>query len=147
MNEELQATNEELRTINDQLHLSSAELGQVNLHLRSILASLRAAVVVLDGELQVEIWSDKAQELWGLRSDEVLGQRFLDLDIGLPVDRLAGPIAAVLAHAASREVLLDSVNRRGRDIRCRIVCTPLGEDGSAEGVILLMEETREAAGA
>jgi len=142
MNEELQSTNEELRSMNDQMLQRSDELRHVNVHLHSILGSLRAAVVVLNAELVVEIWSDKAQELWGLRGDEVQGQPFLSLDIGLPIQNLAQPIRDCLdIGPAGSTVLLDGVNRRGRPIRCQVTCTRLGEGpGPADGVILLMEE-------
>jgi two-component system CheB/CheR fusion protein len=142
MNEELQSTNEELRSMNDQLQQRSDELRHVNVHLHAILGSLRAAVVVLNADLVVEIWSDKAQELWGLRGDEVQGEPFLSLDIGLPVERLAKPIRDCLDSGPNGTgILLDGVNRRGRRIRCQVSCTRLGEGpGPADGVILLMEE-------
>ena len=142
MNEELQSTNEELRSMNDQIQQRSDDFRHVNTHLHSILGSLRAAVVVLSSDLKVELWSDKAQELWGLRGDEVQGQLFLSLDIGLPVEGLAGPIRACLDSGPNgNAVLLDGVNRRGRPIRCQVTCTRLGEGpGPVEGVILLMEE-------
>ncbi len=147
MNEELQSTNEEQRSMNDQLQSRSEELDRANGYLRSILASLRAAVVVLDKNLKVEIWSGKAQELWGLRSEEVQGQAFFDLDIGLPVDRLRQPVLACLdSGPRGTELMLDSVNRRGRPVRCQVGCTRLGDGTGRAGVILLMEEVSEEAG-
>ena len=141
MNEELQSTNEELRSINDQLQGRSEELRHVNSHLHSILGSLRAAVVVLNPELAVEVWSDKAHDLWGLRSDEVHGQPFLKLDIGLPVAELEQPIHRCLdGGPEAAEKTLDGINRRGRAIRCRVTCTRLGDGAGPPGVILLMEE-------
>jgi two-component system, chemotaxis family, CheB/CheR fusion protein len=141
MNEELQSTNEELRTMNDQIQQRSEELRHVNTHLHSILGSLRSAVVVLNSQLAVEVWSDKAQELWGLRSDEVQGQSFLKLDIGLPVAELATPISRCLdSGPRGAELTVDGVNRRGRTIHCRITCTRLGDGDGPPGVILLMEE-------
>jgi len=140
MNEELQSTNEELRSMNDQIQQRSDELRHVNTHLHSILGSLRAAVVVLNPTLEVEVWSDKAQELWGLRADEVQGQPFLELDIGLPVDALRQPILACMnGGPRTAEVLLDGVNRRGRALRCQVTCTRLN-GGADDGLLLLMEE-------
>ena len=147
MNEELQSTNEEQRSMNDQLQTRSEELDRVNVYLRSILGSLRAAVVVLDKDLKVEIWSGKAQELWGLRGEEVLGQMFFDLDIGLPVDQLRQPVLSCLdSGPRGTELMLDSVNRRGRPVRCRVGCTRLGDGTGRAGVILLMEEVPEEPG-
>ncbi len=142
MNEELQSTNEELRSMNDQIQQQSDALRLVNTHLHSILGSLSAAVVVLNPELNVELWSDKAQELWGLRGDEVRGKPFLSLDIGLPVADLERPMRDCLdSGPRGNVILLDGVNRRGRPIHCQIACTRLGDGPGAAGVILLMEES------
>ena len=144
MNEELQSTNEELRAVNDQIYQSSEELDRVNTHLHSILSGLRSAIIVLNPRLEVEVWSDKAQELWGLRTDEVQGKPFFQLDIGLPVEQLRNPIRRCLdSGPGGTELTLDGVNRRGRPLRCQVVCTRLGEDGAPAGVILLMDEARE----
>ena len=85
---ELQATNEELETINEELRQRTLDLNEVNSFLESILVSLGAGVVVLDEELRVRAWNEQAAELWGLRPDEVQGQHFANLDIGLATDRL-----------------------------------------------------------
>jgi two-component system CheB/CheR fusion protein len=141
MNEELQSTNEELRTMNDQLEERSQDLRRANVYLHSILSGLRAAVVVLGRNLEVEVWSDKAQELWGVRPEEVQGQPFLSLDIGLPLERLREPILQCMnSGPRGTEVVLDGVNRRGRSFRCQVACTRLGDDKDAAGAILLMEE-------
>ncbi|HYX22760.1 MAG TPA: CheR family methyltransferase [Thermoanaerobaculia bacterium] len=141
MNEELQSTNEELRSMNDQIQVRSDELRLANTHLHAILGGLRSAVVVLGPNLEVEVWSDKAQELWGLRGEEVQGQPFLGLDIGLPVAALQEPMRQCLDGSPEGvEVRVDGVNRRGRAVRCRVTCTRLGDGSGPPGVILLMEE-------
>ena len=83
MNEELQATNEELETMNEELRARGSELDKTNMFLESILGSEPAAVVALDHDLRVMSWSRAAAELWGLRSDEVAGKSFFNLDFGL----------------------------------------------------------------
>lgn len=143
MNEELQSTNEELQTVNDELQRRSEELNQSNAFLESILTSLKGGVVVVDRELMIQIWNHKAEDLWGLRTDEALGQHFLNLDIGLPVQQLRQPIRACLIGdlSAPSELLLNAINRRGKSIQCRVTCTPLiGTQGQTQGAILLMEE-------
>jgi two-component system CheB/CheR fusion protein len=142
MNEEMQSTNEELQTTNDQLHQRSAELDSLNVFLNSILSSLRDAVVVVDRNLNVLIWSQMAEKLWGLRADEVKGHPLLNLDIGLPVGQLRAPIRACVTDETKRqEMTLDAVNRRGKAIKCRIALTPLnGPQGEHQGAILMMEE-------
>jgi len=144
MNEELQSTNEELRAMNDQLQQRSEELDQVNNYLETILTSLRSAVVVLDRSLHVRVWSEKAEDLWGLRSGEVKGQPFLDLDIGLPGRELRQPLRESLNGKGKREgeMEMEAINRRGKPVRCRVRCTPLHGKG-IEGIIVLMEELVE----
>ncbi len=145
MNEELQSTNEELQTINQELRLRGEELNQVNSFLESILTSLRAGVVVLDPSLHILIWNRRAEDLWGLRADEVYLRHLMSLDIGLPLEPLKQPMRAIIAgESESYEVLLDATNRRGRAIQCQVVCTPLISTGAqVQGVILLMEECKE----
>jgi len=76
-----------------------------------------------------------------LRGDEVVGQPFLSLDIGLPVEELREPIRQSLdGSPQGTETILDGVNRRGRPIRCRVTCTRLDNGPAAAGVIVLMEE-------
>jgi two-component system CheB/CheR fusion protein len=147
MNEELQSTNEELETLNDELHRRTAELNGANAYVGSILGSLRMAVAVLDRASDVRIWNGRAEELWGLRAEEVEGRAFQNLDIGLPVERLKAPIRACIEErSAAEELVLDAVNRRGRGIRCRVTCAPLTTaESEVLGAVVLMEEWREAA--
>jgi two-component system CheB/CheR fusion protein len=96
MNEELQSSNEELQTLNDELRLRTEQLNQANVFMQTILASLRASVVVVDLHLAIVIWNHSAEELWGIRADEAQGQAFPNLDIGLPVQHLVRPMQTVL---------------------------------------------------
>jgi two-component system CheB/CheR fusion protein len=141
MNEELQSANEELQTMNEELRQRSDELNQVNTFLESILGSFRGGVVVLDRDLTVMVWNHRAEDLWGLRPEEVREKHFLNLDIGLPVDQLRPVIRAALNGDGAPPVTVDAVNRRGKPIRCQVTCTPLaGSDHDVRGAILLMEE-------
>jgi two-component system CheB/CheR fusion protein len=143
MNEELQSTNEELQTINEEARERGDQLGELNSFLESILTSLRSAVAVVDRDLHVRKWSRRAEDLWGLRSDEVIQKNFLNLDIGLPVERLRAPIRSCLAGESEfLDLTLDATNRRGRGIQVRVTCTPLTSTPveSARGVILVIEE-------
>ena len=143
MNEELQSTNEELQTINDEVRERSDEVMELNSFLESILTSLRGAMVMLDRDLQIHKWNHRAEDMWGLRSEEVLNRNFLNLDIGLPVELLKGPVKACLTQEAEfLETVLDSTNRRGKRIRVKVMCTQLADPkgGDPAGVILVMEE-------
>jgi two-component system CheB/CheR fusion protein len=99
---------------------------------------------VVDRDLHIRKWSRRAEDMWGLRQDEVLHKNFLNLAIGLPVDRLKAPIRACLARESEfLEVTVEATNRRGRPVQVRVTCTPLGGVAEqARGVILLMEEAQ-----
>ena len=141
-NEELQSTNEELQTMNEEMRDSSDELNRVNSFLESILTSLRSGVIVLSPELHILIWNYKAEDMWGLRFDEVFSKHFMSLDIGLPVERLKQPFRAILnSDIQNHELTVNARNRRGKSIECQIILTPLVNSTSKiEGIILLMEE-------
>ena len=141
-NEELQSTNEELQTVNEELRTRSEELNHLNSFFESVLGSLSAGAVVVNQNLDVLMWNHRAEDLWGLRADEAQGKGLLNLDIGLPVQELRGVVRASLAGETGREeVVLDAVNRRGKKIKCRVICSPLVTPGKKrEGVILTMEE-------
>ncbi|HET6534436.1 MAG TPA: CheR family methyltransferase [Actinoplanes sp.] len=143
MNEELQSANDELQTMNDQLRISSARLDEANAFFETVLTSLDAGVAVVDMDLNVRMWNRRAEDLWGIRSAEVLGHHFLTLDIGLPFDGVRPVVRAALGPGAvAGEVSVDAVNRRGRPIVVRVACTPLrAVDGSAigEGAVIVME--------
>ncbi len=142
MNEELQSTNEELETINNEVRERSAEIGELNQFLQSILGSLQSAVVVLGTQMEVRAWNRQSEEMWGLRSDEVLGHHFLNLDIGFPVERLRTGIRNLLAGRSEHEhISQPAVNRRGRPIDCSVNMSCLVGDGAARGVILIMDAT------
>ncbi|MCC6382166.1 MAG: PAS domain-containing protein [Dehalococcoidia bacterium] len=154
INEELQSTNEELEQVNAGMEEQAGELNRANTFLESILSSIRAGVVVLSQNLEVQIWNAEAEDQWGLRREEVRGRYFLGLDIGLPAENLIQPIRDCLNAASNhveREVLVEATNRRGRSVQCRVRCTPLLEDDHrVAGVILLIDDnpvgsSREAA--
>ncbi|HET7694822.1 MAG TPA: CheR family methyltransferase [Vicinamibacterales bacterium] len=142
MNEELQSTNEELQTMNDELRTRGLELNTSNAFLESVLTSLRSAVVVLDRDLRVQAWNARAADLWGLRADEVTGDYFFGLDIGLPVQSLNGAVGEVLhGRAKDTTVVLPATSRKGRPLQCRVTISALADSNrETAGVILVMDE-------
>jgi two-component system, chemotaxis family, CheB/CheR fusion protein len=147
MNEELQSTNEELQTTNDEIRVRSEELNELNGFLESILTSLRAAVVVVDADLKVLVWNERAEDMWGLREEEARGKHILGLDVGLPIEQLKKPMRSVLTHGNGHESLkLEAINRRGRPIEVQVTTSPLRTRAKAvRGVILLIEDGSQGA--
>ncbi|HZU50081.1 MAG TPA: CheR family methyltransferase [Mycobacterium sp.] len=142
MNEELQSTNDELHTINDELRERSVELEDARTFLGSLINSIHFGMVVVDREMRVVVWNRGCAELWGLRSDEAIGNVLTDFDIGLPMDDVRPLIgnAFVDPHNPGQSVV-DAINRRGRPIRVRVTCmgfqSPL--EDVVNGAVLLME--------
>jgi two-component system CheB/CheR fusion protein len=115
------------------------EVNELNHFLEAILTSLRGGVVVVDSDRHILVWNPHATDLWGVREDEVLGTDLLTIDIGLPVDELAAPLARVLSgQSESEELTVDSVTRRGRAAQSRVTITSLHQT-RARGAILVME--------
>jgi two-component system, chemotaxis family, CheB/CheR fusion protein len=142
MNEEMQSTNEELQTINDELGQRTTELNQLNAFLESIWAGLGGAVAVLDPDLRVLVWNRGSEDLWGLRQEEVQGQHFLNLDIGLPVDQVRPALRASMSgQNGTQTIMVEATNRRGKPVQVRVSCSPLvGDHDDIHGVILVVEE-------
>ena len=133
--------------MNEELRGRSEELNQVNAFLESVFLSVRAGVVVLDRELNVLVWNARAEDLWGLRYDEVEGTNFLALDIGLPVDGIRAELRDALDDGGEgAAVTVDAIDRRGRAFACQVTIVPLrrGDDAAPAAVVLTK---RGAAGA
>ncbi len=145
MNEELQSTNYELELKNNEQRVTTSELDQMNQFLQSIIASVHLGVMVIDDSGRVRLWNSRAEDMWGLRSDEVLGQYFTSLDIGLPVTEITSKVANFTERKGKyEEHFLDAVNRKGQAIRVKVTITPgIIYDGTDKGVVLTVEDVTE----
>ncbi|GAA3623851.1 CheR family methyltransferase [Microlunatus ginsengisoli] len=144
MNEELQSANDELQITNDQLRDRTVAITELNDFMQSILGSLDAAVIVVDAELRVQVWTRQAEELWGLRQHETLGQTIAGLDSGLPMDDLIPWLTAVVGgdQTGVHGRRVQAVNRRGRTVELRVTVTRMvGESRTVSGALILFEES------
>jgi two-component system, chemotaxis family, CheB/CheR fusion protein len=140
-NEELQSGNEELETMNEEMRARTSELDEARTFLEGVLFSVAAGVVVLDRSLLVRSWNKGAEELWGLRADEVRNQPFFNLVFGLPTSEVQSLVQECLAGGQrTGPIRLAAINRIGRAITCTVTCSPLKSNGAGEGAVLLMEE-------
>ncbi|MGY1637619.1 CheR family methyltransferase [Geodermatophilus sp. SYSU D00742] len=142
MNEELQSMNDELHSTNEELRASTEEVIAVNRFMQGVLSSFRAGVAVVDPDLRVLVWNAAAEDLWGLRQDEVQGRYVLDLDVGLPVSRLHPLLRRTAAPDGDEHdtVEVDAVNRRGRPIRVRVTVSAFWQAaGDRAGAVVLMD--------
>ncbi|MEH2178046.1 CheR family methyltransferase [Nostoc sp.] len=144
MNEELQSTNEELQAINSELNERTTELNRTNISLISILKSLQTGIVVIDSSFNISIWNYIVEDLWGLRTDEVIGKSIFNLDIGLPVEQLRSPIRESLSGKKQfQEMIVNATNRRGKQIECYLAITPL-LGAEMQGAVLMMVDVEKA---
>jgi two-component system CheB/CheR fusion protein len=143
MNEELQSANDELQITSEEVRERSLQINDLNAFMQSILGSLDAAVMVVDRELVVQVWTRHAQDLWGLRAEETVGQYLLNLDSGLPAAELHPWLRSVITQQQPAVIgqELSTVNRRGRPVTLRVTVTPLhGEDDQPPaGALILLE--------
>src|SRR5215469_11820170 len=140
-NEELQSGNEELETMNEEMRARTAELDEARTFMEGVLFSVAAGVVVLDRSLLVRSWNKGAEELWGLRADEVRNQPFFNLVFGLPTGDVQSVVQECLASGQrTGPIRVAAINRIGRSITCTVTCSPLKSNGAGEGAVLLMEE-------
>ena len=129
-NEELQSTNEELETMNEELQSTNEELETMNDELRQRTErAQRGQRLPRDDPHQPAAGvgrarpraaasrsgTTSAEDLWGLRADEVEGQHFLGLDIGLPVEQLRQPMRAVLRRRRAAATALGPQPPRAAD--------------------------------
>jgi two-component system CheB/CheR fusion protein len=107
------------------------------------LDSIHFGLIVLDHEMRVVAWNRGCEDLWGLRSEEAMGELLGTLDIGLPTAELKPLIAGTFVDPSGiEETVVDATNRRGRDVRLRITCRAFGADREFRGALLLMEVQR-----
>lgn len=138
--------NDELHFSNDQLRDRQAEVDDLNMFMEAVLAGLRAGVAVVDRELKVMAWNTRAEDLWGVRTDEAIGHHLLNLDIGLPLEQLLPLLRRqVNGEASDHETLrLAAVNRRGRAVDVYVTVSPLHNSSSeSSGAILVMDVPEE----
>jgi len=147
LNEELESTNSELNSINSDLAMRRGEVERLNTLLLAITGNIELGAAVLDRTGRVQVWNERAADLWGVRSDEVVGHSFFELDIGLPAEQLRKLIQAGTGGATRHdELVVVATTRKGRQIRCRVMAHTLGDGEQPSGVVLVMEELNLQAG-
>jgi two-component system CheB/CheR fusion protein len=141
LNEELESTNAELQSINNDLQLRTVEVQRLNTLLLAVTGNIELGAAVLDRSFRVQLWNERAADLWGVRSDEVMGNSFFDLDIGLPKEELRQLIqAGAGGQPRHGELEVNARTRRGREIRCRVMVHTLGDGDRPTGVAVVMEQ-------
>ena len=145
MNEELESTNAELESINTDLRLRTDDVNRLNTFLQAVTGNIALGAVVIDADSKIQVWNEGAADLWGLRSDEVVGKALFDLDIGLPLKSIRSTVRSVLTGKTDHDSLdVEATTRRGRT-RCRLLVHALSAGEKINGAVIVMEELKEPA--
>jgi two-component system CheB/CheR fusion protein len=140
-NEELRSANEEMEATNEELRRHSNEFGAYRNHVDAILRGLAAGVVVVDQDLKVRSWNRWSENTWGLREEQAIGQPFVKLDSGFPVQLLEQALLRTVADATPTAMTVDALDRRGRAMKCRVRIAPLiYDDRSSQGAVIMVED-------
>ncbi|UEM02377.1 PAS domain S-box protein [Skermanella rosea] len=144
-NEELRSTNEELETTNEEMRRQSEETAEYRLYSEAVLRSMDNGIIVLDCDLRVKSWNRWNENTWGLRSEEVIGQRLGSLDIGLPLFKLNAEMRQVLdQREAVESIEFKAIDRRGRTLDCRFRILPLAYGtNDLRGLVLLIDDVTD----
>ena len=143
MNEELESTNAELQAINTDLRLRTIDVERLNTFLLAITGHIDLGAAVIDVDAKVLVWNERAADLWGLRSDEVVGKSLFDLDIGLPAEELRQIVESAVRGKPERDtIIVDATTRRGKHIRCRIIVHALSYGARSRGAVIVMEQLK-----
>jgi two-component system CheB/CheR fusion protein len=100
----------------------------------------------VDADMQILAWNSRAEDLWGVRTDEAVGEHLMNLDIGLPLEQLRQPLRSQLAdHTAQPSALvLDAVNRRGKALQVQVTLTHIRDHGDSTPAAMLMMDVLQA---
>jgi two-component system CheB/CheR fusion protein len=142
MNEELQSMNDELQSSNEELRDRTNQVSDLNQFMESVLTAMQTGVAVVNGDMQVQMWNSRAEELWGVRQEETVGQHLLNLDIGLPMEQLRPVVRAAITQSDVEDhtvVVVEAVNRRGRNITVTVTVSALRyANKQPSGALILM---------
>ena len=93
--EELQSVNEELTTLNSESQRKNEDLTTINNDMLNLLNATGVATVFLDEKLRIRRFTPSATKLF----------KFIDSDIGRPVEDISSPLKDNILVKASRSVL------------------------------------------
>ena len=140
--EELQSSNEELKTLNDELKNRNQVLAQVNDDLTNLNRNVDPAVIMVDKNLKIRLFSPSAQTILNLSVSEI-GLPLTTVKLGIKVEDIEKNIYEVVSklHPITREVR----DEKGRyyDMRIRPYTTQDDRIGGAILSFLDIDELRK----
>ena len=94
--EELQSSNEELKTLNDELKNRNQTLAQLNDDLTNLNRNVDPAVVIIDKNLKIRLFSPSAQTILNLSPSEI-GLPMTTIKLGITVEDIGKNISEVIS--------------------------------------------------
>ena len=130
--EELQSSNEELTTLNDEMKNRNQALARLNDNLANLDRNVDPAVVMVDGNFKIRLFTSSAQRILNLNPSET-GLPISSLRLAISIPDLAKTISKVISTlgAENREV----IDEHGRSYEMR-VRPYLTEDNRIDGAVL-----------
>ena len=111
---------------------------------RLVMDHFPAAIVLLNSHLLVEDWNSVATRMWGLEQDEVQGEPFFGLVLGLPLEPLQGPVRASPRPGAQPATLeLTAVDPSGGSFTCRVTVVPIGGGPDFSAMVMMEAVERD----
>ncbi len=130
--EELQSSNEELKTLNDELKNRNQTLAEVNDDLANLNRNVDPAVIMVDKNLRIRLFSPSAQTILNVSASEI-GLPLPNIKLGINIENLEKEISEVISklHPVTKEVR----DAKGRfyDMRIRPYIT---QDDRISGAII-----------
>ena len=134
-NDDLAARNEELNARNDALQARTRDVEETNQLLAVVVASLSAAVVVVDHDARILYWNREAADLWGIPPEAALGKSWGELTPPPPVE-LGALLRIPLGGGSPLERVEVMTDGRGASVRMRVTVGRLKEDGAPRSVLV-----------
>lgn len=133
--EELQSSNEELTTLNQELQERSDEIQRINDDLRNLLESVDLPIVMVDSEVSIRRFTNRAEDTLNLIPSDV-GRPLADIRTGFDVGSLETTVIEVLDTFQEKTVLLDDEAGRSYAVKVRPYRTTDDRVGGAVLVFL-----------
>ncbi|MGA2385937.1 MAG: PAS domain S-box protein [Candidatus Bathyarchaeia archaeon] len=130
--EELQSSNEELTTLNDELKNRNQALARLNDNLANLNRNVDPAVVMVDGNLKIRLFTPSAQRILNLSPSDT-GLPISNLRLGISIPDLEKTILAVIATLGAADKEVSDEKGRSYEMRVRPYIT---EDNRIDGAVL-----------
>lgn len=148
VNEEMESVNEELKATNEELNSRIADLNVLKHHHEMVLNSIDPSIIVTDSDLLVKTWNAAAADMLGCEEDEIVGRSLMNLDIGIPLERMADQFRDVIRTGKPADDTLEYIDCWGKRTMVDVSMNPLMEEKSeglplieAKGLVLILKKS------